>query len=369
MVRQHFPMPVFTRLTILMLFWVLFFFLLYELRNFFYPLFLGILFAYLMYPLSSFFEKLKIPRILANVLTIIIGVSVLYGVLIFIYRRLQVFLIDLPQLEEQAIRNIDHIFNSIEGEIGLTTTPEEGQIKKLIRQLFQTSQEGIGNTINATFNTVFAIGIMPVYIFFFLYYRNKFKKFIMMLIPESEHKRAEDILSEINRVTVKYMTGIFIVVLILCVLNSVGLLIVGLEFAVLWGVMAAIMNFIPYFGTVIGYSIPFTVALLTGDSPANAIGVVILFIIIQFTENNILTPNIVGGQLHINPFFIILGVLFGGFIWGVPGMFVMVPVLGMIKIICDKTPSLQQWGYLMGDTGTEEHAVSVSGIKRFFRMK
>ena len=134
MVRQHFPMPVITRLTIVMLFWILFLAILYEFRNFLYPLFLGVLFAYLFYPLASFFEKNKIPRILANLLSIIIGISILYGFLIFIYRRLLGFMVNLPELEEQAVSNIKNIFQYVENSIGLTTDPEEGEILNLTQQ-------------------------------------------------------------------------------------------------------------------------------------------------------------------------------------------------------------------------------------------
>jgi predicted PurR-regulated permease PerM len=362
-------MPVITRLTINFLFWILLFVILQHLRNFLYPIFLGVLFAYLFYPLASFFEKAKIPRILANIFSIIIGISIVYGVLIFIYRRLQEFMVDMPVMEEQAIKNIRSIFAGIEGSLGLKTGPEEGQIIKLTRQLFQSSTESITTTITATFNTFFSIFIMPVYIFFFLYYRNKFKSFLMKLIPEHEHKRAGIIIEEINNVTIKYMRGIAIVVLILCVLNSVGLMIVGIKFAILWGVLAAIANFIPYFGTIIGYSLPLAIALLTGDSPNLALGVIILFIIVQFTENNILTPNIVGGLIQINPFVVILSVLFGGIIWGIPGMFLVVPFMGMAKIVFDRVPSLEHWGYLIGDRGTEEYALNRQNIRNFFDFR
>lgn len=361
-------MPVITRLTIIMLFWILILVILYNLRTFLYPLCLGVLFAYLFFPLASLFERFKIPRIIANLLSIIIGISILYGFLIFIYRRLQVFMVDIPGFEEIAIKNVKEIFGGIESAIGLTTDPEESQMIGLVRKVFETSTESLKDTLTATFNTFFTIFIMPVYIFFFLYYRNKFKNFVMMVIPEEHHDTAEKTIEEINQVTIKYMTGIFIVVLILCILNSVGLMIVGLEYAILWGVLAAIINFIPYFGTIFGYAIPFSVALLTYDSPTYALGVFILFIIIQFTENNILTPNIVGGQVKINPFFIILSVLFGGILWGVPGMFIVVPLMGMVKIVCDKVPGLKKWGYLIGDSGTEEIALNVSNIKKKFGM-
>ncbi|MCD4674587.1 MAG: AI-2E family transporter [Desulfobacula sp.] len=362
-------MPFITRLTIIMLFWVLLFVILTEFRNFLYPVFFGILFAYLFYPLANFFEKSRIPRILANILSILIGLTIIYGILIFIFRRLQEFMIDLPQMEKQAVSNITIIFETIENSLGLKTDAEESQMIVLVKKLVQTSSEGIKNTISATFNTVFSIFIIPVFIFFFLYYRNKFLEFIMKIIPDEHHDSAKKIIAEINQVTVKYMTGIFLVVLILCVINSIGLIIVGLKFAILWGIIAAIINFIPYFGTVIGYSIPFAVALLTGDSPRYAIGVLILFFIVQFSENNIITPNIVGNQVRINPMMIILGVLFGGLVWGIPGMFIVVPVLGMARIVCCHIPSLEPWALLMSDRGTEEYALNRTNIKKFFRFR
>ena len=190
-----------------------------------------------------------------------------------------------------------------------------------------------------------------------------------MVLPEKGHQKTEEIIKEVSVVVKKYMGGVFIVVLILCVLNSVGLYIVGVKYALLLGLIAAIFNFIPYFGTIIGFSFPLIMALLTGDGPGTAIGVVILFIIIQFTENNILTPNITGGQVNVNPFFIILSVLIGGIIWGIPGMFIVVPLMATLRIICEKVDALKPWAFLISDTGTEEYALTTKKLRKFLRGK
>jgi predicted PurR-regulated permease PerM len=135
--------------------------------------------------------------------------------------------------------------------------------------------------------------------------------------------------------------------LILIILNSIGLLIVGVKYAIMFGILSALMNIIPYFGTLIGAAIPLSYTLLSGE-PEKALGVLILFAIIQFTENNILTPNITGGSVQINPFFTILSIVLGGMVWGIPGMLVSVPLMGAIKIIFENIEPLHPYAYLIG---------------------
>src|SRR5690606_36189174 len=211
------------------------------------------------------------------------------------------------------------------------------------------------------------IGLMPVYIFFLLYYRNKFYRFIVEIVPDENEYQTEKIVSELNTVIVKYMKGILIVVLILCVTHSVALMIIGIKFPILLGVIAAIFNFIPYFGTLYGAVFPLLYAFLTGDTLAPLLYITIYFLIIQFVENNILTPNITVGQVRLNPFVTILGLMFGSMLWGVAGMFIIVPYLAMIRIYCDHVDFLMPVGFLLSDRGTEEYALTGEKIKGFFR--
>ncbi len=355
-----------TRMVILMLFFLLLYTFLSEFKNFLYPIFLGILFAYLLYPVAKFFETRSIPRIPGILLSIVIGIIIVYGTIFFIYTQLKFLLKDLPALESQAVKNIDAVFTQLETQFGLVSDAQQSGLKKNVSEIFQASIDNLDTVLTATAQTIFTIFIMPVYIFFLLYYRNKYRQFILMLLPEKGHQKTDEIIKEISVVMKKYMGGIFIVVLILCVANSLGLYIVGVKYWLLLGLISAICNFIPYFGTIIGFSFPLVMALLTGDGPGTAVGVVILFVIIQFSENNILTPNITGGLVKVNPFFIILSVLIGGIVWGVPGMFIMVPLIASIRIICEKVEALKPWAFLIGDSGTEKYALNTNNIKRFF---
>src|SRR5690606_24033922 len=192
---------------------------------------------------------------------------------------------------------------------------------------------------NATTGTLVALGVQPVYIFFMLYYRHHFRQFLFQVVNEKDHGVLVKILQEITSVTKNYVTGIFIVVLILCVLNSIGLFIIGVQYALFLGIIAALFNFIPYFGTLIGGAVPLLYTFVSPD-PSNALGVIILFLIIQVLENNFLTPNITGGRVAISPIFTIFAIILGGFACVVPGMFLSVPYLGIFEVVCQNCPSL-----------------------------
>lgn len=360
------PFSLITRLVILMFFFLLLYTFLVEFKNFLYPIFLGVLFAFLLYPVAKFFERKSIPRIPGILLSVFLGVIIVYGTIFFIYTQLKFLLVDIPKLEMKAVKNIDTLFFELESQFGEISHEQRSDLKNTISQFFQASTDNLDTILNATAQTAFTVFIMPVYIFFLLYYRNKYRDFVLMVLPEKGHGKTDEIIKEIAVVIKKYMGGVFIVVLILCVLNSVGLYIVGVKYALLLGLIAAICNFIPYFGTILGFSFPLVMALLTGDGPSTAVGVLILFIIIQFLENNILTPNITGGLVRINPFFIILSVLIGGIIWGIPGMFIVVPLMASIRIVSEKIEVLKPWAFLISDTGTEKYALTRGKLKKFF---
>ncbi len=367
--KETLKLPLILRLTIVLLFLWLTYFVLTEFRNYLYPITLGGLFAYLLYPIASYLEKHRVPRILANILSILLGIAVVSGVFFFIYKQMGLFLDDLPTLKITASKNINSIFKYLTQLTGVETPQLKEQFKLFAGDLLNFSGNNIKNTFGATFQTVFTVGIMPVYIFFLLFYRNKFHNFILMVVPAEKHTIARKILDEVNQLVVHYMTGVFIVVSILVVLNSTGFIIIGMKHALLLGVLAAVMNFIPYYGTIIGYMFPLFIAVFTMNSPQYAFLVVIQFVIVQFTENNILTPNIVGSHVSINPFMIILAITLGGFIWGLPGMFIAIPMAAVFRVLGENLPELAPIGYLLGSEGVEEHSFSRKKLAKFFLKK
>ena len=352
------------KLTVGLLFVVLLVFVLIAAREFLYPIFIAVLFAYLLYPIENRMEKWGMPRILANFITVILAMAFLIGVIILLYNQLSVFIGDFPAMQENVLGNLDRLQAILDKEFGSDRPRNEHWLRQQVMDALELSGSFLKDLLSATTNTIVKFGLMPVYIFLALYYRNKVEKFLYQLTPSQTHSRLKKIIKDISHVTKHYMAGVVIVILILCFINSAGLLIIGVQYAILLGILSAFMNFIPYFGTLIGGAIPLLYTFVVQGDINKTLAVIGFFILVQFTENNILTPNITGSKVNINPLFTILSIIVGGMIWGLPGMFVAVPYLGMFKIYCDHTPELRPWAFMLGTEGTEKHALTLDKIKR-----
>lgn len=341
----------------------LFIYGLIAIRNFLYPIAFGLLLAYLLYPIASWLEKKKLPRILANMIVVIGALGILAGLIIFAYRMISSVTSELPELIETGIENLSEMLAGIVPYFGFDSGDTQKLIKEQGSAFLESSGEHVGTLFNATSNTMVAIGLMPVYIFMFLYFRTKFMYFLLKLAGKSFKENMIGILREIKTVMVQYISGVVFVVLILCVINSLGLWIIGLKNAIALGIISALFNFIPYFGTILGAMAPILFAFLFEGNPGLAFKVVILFIIIQFIENNVLTPNIVGGNVKINPFFVITGLVAASMVWGIPGMLLVVPFLASMRIIFSYNEALRPYAYLLGNEGTQKHSITLSKIK------
>jgi len=332
-------------------------------KDFLYPIAFGILLAYLLYPIVNYFEKKSFPRILSILLTILLAIALFGFLAVFVLKRVSLFMDELPLFREKIISHIESLQASLEGEFGI---PAERFKNFLISHLFDigTQSEKIFAT---TTGTIFVIFMQPVYVFLFLYYRTKFAYFILKIVGRQNRAIAVEALREVAQVVTRYMLGVTTVVLILCIFNSMGLLLIGIKYPLLLGVVSALFSFIPYFGNFIGGLIPFSFALLIEDSPVYALRVAIFVYCIHFFENNILSPNIVGNNLRINPFVIILGLIIGASVWGIPGMLVAIPFLAMIKIILKKIPGFQPYVFLLGTRGTRKHALTLENIRKFMK--
>lgn len=326
------------------------------------PLFFAVLFAYALYPAATKLESTGLPRIVTNIFLILTSVVVVTGSIYGLILLVASFTEDLPQIKEQLTENIDTFQNFIEYAIGIS----ESQMDSIMESM-QESGQIIGQFFTATANTILIIGLIPVYTFLMLFYRNKFREFVSMTYASEHENVVQKIIDQAADVVPKYMKGLFIVCLILIGVNSAGFYLIGVEYALLMGIIAALFNLIPYLGTVIGYGLVFLFVLVT-QSPTVALYVALQFFIVQFFENNILTPNITGSYVQINPLVTILSLVAGGMIWGLAGMFMIIPYLAILKIICENVPNLKPVGYLLGTRGTEQHSVTIESIKQKLGM-
>ena len=321
-------------------------FLLIYFKSFFAPLSLAFLFALMLYPASKKLESWRVPRGLAIGSLLVGFLAIVAGVVFGISLAFRSFLQDIPALERQFQENLLALQNSIQGS-ALFGEQASASLTSQLRLSELIDGKVINTVIGTTTNILFVAAFTLIFTFFMLYYREKFVHFIHRIFEKRRHGRVHEIMDQLDDIAPRYLLGVITVVSILAVLNSAGFALIGVKSPIFMGIIAAILNVIPFIGTIFGFGVVFIFTLAT-QSIGTAIGVLIMFFVIQFLDNNILTPNITAAKIKLNPLFAILAILLGNAVWGVLGMFVALPFLAMLKIILDNTKRWQPVGELLG---------------------
>ena len=336
------------KLTLTLLFFIMVFFILIVGKNFLYPLALALLLSYLLSPIVSFFEnKLRLPRLIAIFLTIILGLAVIFGIGEIILIQVKVFIKDFEAIKEQALNNLNSFQLFISNQFGYSVEIQQDWFKLQLTDFLETSNVFFKNVFKSMSGTLGRMIFIPIFMFFMLFYRDRGKKFVLQ-IAKNKTRLTEDLLDQISKVTVKYITGVLTVVAILAVSHSIALTIIGVKYAIFLGILAATISVIPYFGTIASMVVPLTFSLILTNNPYEPLWIVGYYVFINSIENNILTPTITGGSVHLNPLVTILGLILAATIWGIPGMIVVIPTLGVLKIVCDNVHGLEPYGYILG---------------------
>jgi predicted PurR-regulated permease PerM len=324
------------------------------------PLSFSIFLAYLLYPSARRLEEFKIPRIATNFIVIIVFMGGIFTFLFILSQLFEGLSKDLPELRESFTFNIRLLQDSIDEVFGLSIAQQNEIIKTA-----GLNSDYFATLIEAGKNLFITLALIPVYTFLLLFYRDKFKEFVYMVVNSENSQAVKDIITKAAEVVPKYLKGLLVVCFLLIGLNTLGFYLIGVEYFLLFGLIAAIFNLIPYLGTVLGYGIVAFFVLGT-QSPSVAGAVVIQFFIVQFLENNILTPNITGSYVRINPLVIIFSLIGAGLIWNLPGMFLVIPTLGVLKIIFESVDDWKPYAFLLGTSGTEEHSITIHSLRKRF---
>ncbi len=310
------------------------------------PIALAFLFSMMLYPAVNKLEKHNWPRgvsIITMLVGFLVAVASVVTALSLIVRR---FLQNIPNMEQQFQSNTEAFQTFITEKIGLGTSAASAVSEQFsLSELISTGI--IGKVAGSTASMAITAVLTIVFSFFMLYYRDRFKGFVHKLFDKKKHESLHIMFDEIDDVAPRYLLGIITVVSILAIINSVGFSLIGVQSPIMMGVIAAILNLIPFVGTIFGFGIVFLFTLAT-QSINIALGVLIMFFVVQLLDNNVLTPNITASKIRLNPFFAVLAILVGNIVWGVLGMFVALPFLAMIKIICDNTTKWKPLGELLG---------------------
>jgi predicted PurR-regulated permease PerM len=291
----------------------------------------------------------KIAKWLA-ILSSLLLLLLVFGIIIYFFiSQILSFREDLPLLSLQLKSKIIELQKYIAQHTPITRKEQSIWLNQKIEEIGTNASTYVMSFFSSTGSFISNLLLIPVYIYFITFYSSRFKNFILFITDAKYHEQIFIIIKKVTKVSQQYLKGILIDILILAVLNSIGFLLLGIKHAILLGTLAAILNIIPYIGVLVGSIFPFCIALLTKDSIWYAVGVIMVCTVVQFIDNNFITPKVVGASVSLNPLAATLALIAGSAIWGVMGMVLFIPLMGMIKVFLDNINSLHPFGYLIGD--------------------
>jgi predicted PurR-regulated permease PerM len=307
------------------------------------------LLAMLLNPVAEKLESKGVTRVWSTTICILIVILALSAIGALITAEISQISEQAPEMKKKAERFLQQTQSFVHNRFGISPEKQDQIIQKQAKAYSeQASKMGQALLMGAA-GMIASFIMVLVFMFLFLLQKEKYKSFIIRLNSSSDQEELEKVISKISTVSQKYLLGIIYSILIVATLYSIGFLIVGLKNAVLLAFIASIMLIIPYIGAWIGGLIPFTVALVTGDSMNTAIAVACVMVFVQTVDNNLIEPYVVGGEVRLSAAATVLTLLIGSALWGIPGVILFVPLTGILKIIFDNVTPLKPYGYLIGD--------------------
>lgn len=322
--------------------------ILYVAREFLIPIALAGVLAMLFIKFCNILERKGISRgfsVFISVFILIIG----FGILVFLLSwQLSGLTENLESMKERATSFFQNFKQWLNKSVGISSTQQE----KIIEQQGQGGSGQAGSMLSGFISGVFGIAIntllVLVYLFLFLFYRSRIKNFILKLVPSENEARASEIISKSTLVSQQYLGGLAMMIVMLWVMYGIGFTLVGVEHALFFAILCGVLEIIPFVGNITGTSITLLAVLAQGGQSETIIGVIIIYMVVQFIQTYLIEPLVVGDQVNINPLFTIMILVAGELVWGIAGMVLAIPLLGIVKIICDHIPELKPFGYLIG---------------------
>jgi predicted PurR-regulated permease PerM len=270
---------------------------------------------------------------------------VLWVVVYFISGQITSMADQLPAIKQSLLQQFQHFQLWASQKLNISFAKQQQMIENAKDSTFNTLAPGTFNLLTASIATTVLI---PVYIFLFLFYRDHFLLFLTDLFRSENKERVIACISDVKNVVHHFITGVLFETSIVATLNVIGLLIIGAPYAILLGIVGALMNTIPWIGGIIQLILSALIVFANTGSTAKLIATVCTLLAVQMIDNYFLVPRIIGSRVSLNALMSIIGVLVGGAVAGIGGMFLSIPFLAMLKIIFEQSEALRPWSILLG---------------------
>lgn len=322
--------------------------LLYLGKPFLIPVAIAAFFAMLLFPLSLKLQRYNLKKSTAALVSILLLLAALVLLSSLVYYQGKNLQADLPNLEKKVEERTERL----QWLLYKTTDISENEQEEIIKEKKPDIAKAVFKSLRDLFvqglSILLFVFIVLTYTFFFLVYQQKIQNFLIRLHLFENQKESMVMLARMSRIVHNYLKGTLTVITVLAVVYALGFWAIGIEHAVLFALITALLRIVPYFGSYLGIALPIAFAILTKDSFWYPLLVLLFFMVTQLIEANLLTPYITGSRVKLNPLATIMVILLGNLLWGVAGMILFVPLVASMKVIFDEIPQLHPYGYILG---------------------
>jgi len=356
--------PFYAKISLILIGLYVLFSILYITQAIVVPIIFSAMIAILLHPIVNFFVRLKINRVISIILTLLLTFIASGALAVFMFKQLSQLSDSWPLLVDKFTDVLDEFTRWVSRYFDLSPWKVNKWMLNTKSELLNISTADVSQTLFALGNGLMLFLLIPVYVFMILFYKARLIEFIHIVFGKSDQQNISRIISATKSVIQRYLSGLVIESIIIAILNTSALFALGIEYAILLGVIGALLNVIPYVGGLIAVALPMMVALATKSTGMYAFYVLILYYIIQLIDNNIIVPLIVSSKVKINALFSIIVLFAGNALWGILGMFLSIPLLAVAKVIMENITPLKPWGFLLGDVSTTKTSAINPIIKK-----
>jgi predicted PurR-regulated permease PerM len=328
------------------------------------PLLMAFFMSIMLLPLFRLFKKWKFSETLAILLPILLVLVVAALIIWLFYSQMRFLLADYHKIEQNLTTHLNALSLWISQAFGFSPKDQLTFINQQSSKLLNYSASIFSGAAGSATGVLIFFGLLPIYTFLILLYRHIFMKFTLMCFDTKEHRNIVDITAQIEKMGKKYLLGLLIQLCYITILLWIILGIFGIKHALLIGIIFAFLNLIPYLGAIIGNVLGVLITLASSESITDILFVLGAIAAVQFLDNNILMPRIVGSQVKLNPLISIIGIFIAGAMTGIAGMFLALPLMAILKIIFDRAEGYKQWGVLLGDERPAKSPMHFPTIRR-----
>ncbi|AKD03799.1 AI-2E family transporter [Pontibacter korlensis] len=327
------------------------------------PLLMAFFISIMLLPIYRFFQDRKFPDAVSIGISLLTLIIVLAGIVWFFSSQMSILIRDFPTIQKNVMNHLTSLSEWVGSKTPFSSQEQTKFIREQSNNLLNYAGNLLGSVAGGVTGILVFLGLLPIYIFLLLFYKNLLLRFVFLWFPRDRHEKVGETLGEIQVIIKSYLFGLLIQVTYMTILLGGILMIIGIKHALLIGVIFAFLNLIPYVGALLGNVIGVLLTLASSDELWPILVVLGTIAAVQFLDNNILMPRIVGSKVKINALATIVGVVLGGEIAGIAGMFLSLPVIAMLKVVFDRTDQFKQWGVLFGDERPERSPMDVPVLR------